>query len=234
MPGMLAKVAARARRTDSAPPRRPAVAAFRWLDPRHARTEDSGPAKEIATPAGTRTCRGRSRLEVRRRGVRGGPRSSPIGGREPVARKESHDVRAGPTLHRAGREAADGERSNRGSSRRRKLSRRDKTKLINELRKASPAFNDRWLYRWVVWTLGAVAIASVIGVIVLAALDKTISEGLVALGGGCGLGHWQGFFRALGAGWGTPQTRRKSPHAAPPRRRPRSVRSTPGSVRKSV
>jgi hypothetical protein len=64
------------------------------------------------------------------------------------------------------------------------LDAKEKRKLIDELRKASPAINDRWLYRWVVWSLGAVAFASVIGFIVLAALEKTIPQGLVALGSG--------------------------------------------------
>src|SRR5207244_1695604 len=57
-----------------------------------------------------------------------------------------------------------------------------KKDLIDELRKTEPAFNDRWLYRYVVWSLGAVAILSVVGFVVLSGLGKDIPEGLVALG----------------------------------------------------
>lgn len=58
----------------------------------------------------------------------------------------------------------------------------DKKSLIAELRKTSPTFHDRWLYRYVVWSLGLVAVLSVVGFVVMGTLDKTIPDGLVALG----------------------------------------------------
>lgn len=59
-----------------------------------------------------------------------------------------------------------------------------KKTLIDELRKTSPAFNDRWLYRYVVWFLGAAAILTVAAIAVLSALEVKmgIPQGLVALG----------------------------------------------------
>jgi hypothetical protein len=59
---------------------------------------------------------------------------------------------------------------------------KEKKRLIDEIRKNSPALNDRRLYRWVVWFLGAKAVLSVVGFVVILSLDDEIPEGLVALG----------------------------------------------------
>jgi hypothetical protein len=59
---------------------------------------------------------------------------------------------------------------------------KEKKKLIDEIRKNSPALNDRWLYRWVVWFLGATAILSVVGLVVLLYFNKDLPDGLIALG----------------------------------------------------
>jgi hypothetical protein len=79
-----------------------------------------------------------------------------------------------------------------------------KKTLIDEVRKTSPALNDRWLYRYVVWSLGLAALLSVVGFITLGALEVTIPQGLVALGSAA-IGGLAGLFTSSSrAGLGEP------------------------------
>ncbi len=58
----------------------------------------------------------------------------------------------------------------------------EKKRLINELRKARPALQDRWLYRWVVWFLGAAAVGAIIAISWLVTEGSDAPDGLIALG----------------------------------------------------
>lgn len=60
----------------------------------------------------------------------------------------------------------------------------EKTQLIDEIRKARPPLADRWLYRWVIWFLGAaVMITLLLGYWVITSDKPTeIPSGILALG----------------------------------------------------
>lgn len=68
-----------------------------------------------------------------------------------------------------------------------------KLKLLDEIRKSRPALEDRSIYRWVVYFLGAALIFSMVAVIICVLMKETnIPDGLVALGSGA-LGALSGF-----------------------------------------
>jgi hypothetical protein len=60
----------------------------------------------------------------------------------------------------------------------------EKTDLIDEIRKARPPLADRWLYRWVVWFLGAAVVLTLgLGIWVISnQTEPTVPSGLLALG----------------------------------------------------
>ncbi len=62
----------------------------------------------------------------------------------------------------------------------------EKAKLLDEIRKARPALEDRWIYRWIVYFLGATVILTVFGsfAMVVVQKDANIPDGLIALGSG--------------------------------------------------
>ncbi|MBK7462654.1 MAG: hypothetical protein IPJ50_07925 [Betaproteobacteria bacterium] len=64
-----------------------------------------------------------------------------------------------------------------------KLDYEQKQKLIDELRKASPA-SDRWTFRWAIWILGLVVILTIVALWALSADGHIVPEGLVAIGSG--------------------------------------------------
>jgi hypothetical protein len=56
-----------------------------------------------------------------------------------------------------------------------------KMKLINEIRKSTPA-SDRWTFRWAIWILGLIVLLSIVAIWSLGLNEVPIPEGLVALG----------------------------------------------------
>lgn len=58
--------------------------------------------------------------------------------------------------------------------------------LLNEIRKARPALEDRWIYRWVVYFLGGAVLLTVGGTLLLLYLTSVngieIPDGIIALG----------------------------------------------------
>lgn len=65
------------------------------------------------------------------------------------------------------------------------ISHEQKIQLLDELRKARPALEDRWIYRWVVYFLGGALIGTVL-VIAVCIFNKipAIPDGLIAIGSG--------------------------------------------------
>ena len=61
---------------------------------------------------------------------------------------------------------------------------KDKVKLLNEIRKARPPLQDRWLFRTVVWFLGLAALTTVIMGFILwdSTKNPELPNGLIALG----------------------------------------------------
>lgn len=61
---------------------------------------------------------------------------------------------------------------------------KEKRELLDEIRKARPALEDRWVYRAVIYCLGGAVVLTVIGVFVLIGARPTaaIPDGLIALG----------------------------------------------------
>jgi hypothetical protein len=58
----------------------------------------------------------------------------------------------------------------------------EKIKLLNELRKLKPPTSDRWIYRWVIWFLGATIIITVSVSLLMAFKGKAgIPDGLLAI-----------------------------------------------------
>lgn len=59
-----------------------------------------------------------------------------------------------------------------------------KIKLLDEIRKARPALEDRWIYRWIVYFLGSTVILTVLGGFIMVMLEASTSipDGLIALG----------------------------------------------------
>ncbi|MCK4793527.1 MAG: hypothetical protein KAV87_57895 [Desulfobacteraceae bacterium] len=64
-----------------------------------------------------------------------------------------------------------------------KLEWKQKQKLIDELRKTSPA-SDRWTFRWAILILGLVVLLTIVALWVLSAKGQIIPDGLVAIGSG--------------------------------------------------
>lgn len=56
-----------------------------------------------------------------------------------------------------------------------------KVLLIDEVRKSSPA-SDRWTSRYAIYSLAAIVLIALIGVIALGLYEKYIPDGLVAIG----------------------------------------------------
>jgi hypothetical protein len=59
---------------------------------------------------------------------------------------------------------------------------KEKIDLIDELRKNNPSTTDRWSYRYAIWFLGASVLITIISMCVLAALEKDVPDGLIAIG----------------------------------------------------
>ena len=58
------------------------------------------------------------------------------------------------------------------------LSCSEKKMLLDELRKLKPPLEDRWIFRWVIWILGAIALATVSAGLFA---SKPLTEGTLAL-----------------------------------------------------
>ncbi|MBC9249587.1 hypothetical protein A9179_04785 [Pseudomonas alcaligenes] len=61
------------------------------------------------------------------------------------------------------------------------LSPEQKVMLIDEVRKSTPA-SDRWTSRYAIYSLVAIALLSMVGIIWLGLADKWVPDGLVAIG----------------------------------------------------
>ncbi|MDD0841649.1 hypothetical protein [Pseudomonas sp. Gutcm_11s] len=61
------------------------------------------------------------------------------------------------------------------------LSPEQKVMLIDEVRKSTPA-SDRWTSRYAIYSLAAIVLIALIGVITLGMSDKYIPDGLIAIG----------------------------------------------------
>lgn len=61
------------------------------------------------------------------------------------------------------------------------LSPEQKVMLIDEVRKSTPA-SDRWTSRYAIYSLAAIVLIALVGVITLGMSDKYIPDGLVAIG----------------------------------------------------
>ncbi|MBB2494494.1 hypothetical protein [Aquipseudomonas ullengensis] len=61
------------------------------------------------------------------------------------------------------------------------LSPEQKVMLIDEVRKSTPA-SDRWTSRYAIYSLVAIALLAMVGIIWLGLCDKLVPDGLVAIG----------------------------------------------------
>lgn len=66
-----------------------------------------------------------------------------------------------------------------------KIPHKEKMQLLDEIRKARPALEDRWIYRWVVNFIGIALLLSVLIIAFCLYMEKKeIPEGLIAIGSG--------------------------------------------------
>jgi len=59
---------------------------------------------------------------------------------------------------------------------------KEKLKLISELRKLRPPLQDRWIFRFVVWFLGAISLLSLIFIVILACKKEDVPDAILSLG----------------------------------------------------